>query len=83
VNVPLVLTVMVAPLVLVAEAVLAVRVWLLSMSVSLVSRLPDVAMVSSSVVPKLSFVAIGASLIPVTVIVATWVSVAPCSSVIV
>jgi len=80
VKLPLVLTVIVAPLLLVVSA-FAVKVAIVSMSVSLLSRLPVVAVVSSLVVPKLSVVAIGASLSPVTVIVATWVSVAPWSSV--
>jgi len=80
VKLPLVLTVIVAPLLLV-DAAFAVNVAIASMSVSLLSKLPVVAMVSSLVVPKLSVVAIGASLSPVTVIVATWVSVAPWSSV--
>jgi len=81
VKLPLAFTVSKAPLLLVKSAVLAVTVEFASMSVSLVSRLPVVAMVSSLVVPKLSVPAIGASLSPVTVIVATWVSVAPWSSV--
>jgi len=80
VKVPLVLTVMVAPLLVVVSA-FAVNVAPVSMSVSLLSRLPVVARVSSLVVPKLSVVAIGASFSPVMVMVAIWVSVAPWSSV--
>jgi len=72
---------MVAPLALVVAAVLAVIVSPISMSESLLSRLPVVAMVSSFVVPRSSVTAVGLSLSPVMVMVTFSMSVAPCSSV--